>query len=199
MVGDVVSFLRREVATGRVLLINNSGFGSYGPFPEPNLGHHLEMVEVNVSAPVRLTGLLLPLLRERGGAVINVASVVSFQPTPYMATYGATKAFLLNWSLAINEEWRGTGVRALAVCPGPTSTEFHRRAGLMANSVADGLSMSGEEVARQALTALAAQRSLVVTGWTNKFAALAGLLPRRLSTRLAGMVLKRYWLRRTKS
>jgi short-subunit dehydrogenase len=73
---------------------------------------------------VHLTGGCCRCSSARGGAIINVASTAAFQPTPYMATYGATKAFVLHWSLALNEELRGTGVRALAVCPGPTATEF---------------------------------------------------------------------------
>lgn len=200
MAGEVVAYLRREVATGRVLLINNSGFGSYGFFPEPNLGHHVEMLDVNVRAPVHLTGLLLPLLKERGGAVINVASTASFQPTPYMATYGASKAFLLYWSLALNEELRGTKVRTLAVCPGPTATQFFRRAGLQPGGVSEGLSMTGDEVAEQALRALAAGKSQVVTGWTNKVSAFFGGLPSRpLAARVSAFVLKRYWKKRMQS
>lgn len=194
--GEVEAFLRREVPVGRVLLINNSGFGSYGRFPEPNLAHQLEMLDVNVRALVQLTGLLLPLLRERGGVVINVASTASFQPTAFMATYGASKAFVLNWSLALNEEWRGTGVRTLAVCPGATATEFYLRAGLQKGSVSKSLSMECDEVVTMALEALAAGRAQIVTGWKNKISALAGSFPSRpLAARFAAMVLKRFRLK----
>ena len=87
------------------------------------------MIDLNVRAVVQLTGRLLPLLKARGGAIVNVASTAAFQPTPWMATYGATKAFVLNWSLALNQDLRGTGVRVLVVCPGTTETEFFKRAG----------------------------------------------------------------------
>lgn len=194
--GAVNVFLRREVPAGRVLLINNSGFGSYGRFPEPNLAHQLEMLDVNVRALVQLTGRLLPLLRERGGAVINVASTAAFQPTPFMATYGASKAFVLHWSLALNEELRGSGVRTLAVCPGATTTEFHVRAGLRKGSGAESLGMSCEEVVMIALRALAAGRSQVVTGWKNKLAAWAGSLPPKpLAARIAAKVVARFRLK----
>ena len=196
VVGEVEAFLRNEVPAGAVLLINNSGFGAYGRFPEPNLSHQLEMLDVNVRALVQLSGQLLPFLRERGGAIINVASTAAFQPTPFMATYGASKAFVLHWSLALNEELRGTGVRTLAVCPGPTSTEFFHRAGLQKGSVADGLSMSCEEVVTASLRALGAGRSQVVTGWKNKLSACAGsVVPKPLVARVAAKVLARYRLK----
>src|SRR5207244_895627 len=115
--GEVQACLAREAPTGRILLINNSGFGTFGRFPEAELAKQLEMIDVNTRAVVHLTGLLLPLLQARGGAIITICSTMSFQPTPYAATYGATKAFALHWSLALNEELRGSGVRALAVCP----------------------------------------------------------------------------------
>ncbi len=193
---EVESFLRREVPVGRVLLINNSGFGSYGPFPEPNLGHQLEMIDVNIRSLVQLTGLLLPLLRERGGAVINVASTAAFQPTALMATYGASKTFVLHWSLALNEELRGSGVRTLAVCPGATATQFFRRAGLQEGSVADSLSMTCEEVVMISLRALAAGRSQIVTGWKNKLSAFAGSLPPKpFAARVAALVIARLRLK----
>ena len=83
--GEVEALLRREAPAGAVLLINNSGFGAYGRFPEPNLSHQLEMLDVNVRALVQLSGQLLPFLKERGGVIVNVASTAAFQPTPFMA------------------------------------------------------------------------------------------------------------------
>lgn len=192
---EVLKLIARQAKPGRVLLINNSGFGSYGIFPEPNLPHQLGMIDLNIRGLVQLTGCLLPLLRERGGAIINVASTAAFQPTAYMATYGATKAFVLHWSLALNEELRGTGVRTLAVCPGPTATEFFRRAGLKQGSVADSLSMSGEEVVLASLQALGAGRAQVVTGWKNKVTAFfSSKLPKPLAARVASIVLARFRL-----
>jgi short-subunit dehydrogenase len=180
-----------------VLLINNSGFGSYGRFPEPNLQHQLELLDVNIRGLVQLTGELLPALRSRGGAVLNVASTAAFQATPYMATYGASKAFVLHWTLALNEEWKGTGLRALAVCPGPTATEFFRRAGLKPGSVSDALSMPAERVVLGALQALGSRRSVFVPGWKNKLSAAAGSLgSKQLSASIAGRIIGRYRLSR---
>jgi hypothetical protein len=196
VVPAIEGLLAREAAPGRILLVNNSGFGGYGRFPEPGVGHQLEMIDVNVRAPVELTARLLPLLKVRGGVILTVASTAAFQPTPWTATYGATKAFVLNWSLALNEELRGTGVRALAVCPGPTTTEFFRRAGLQQGSVNPRLSQSADEVALASLRAIARGQSLVVTGWKNRLGAMAaGLLPRTWVARVARYVLGRYRLK----
>jgi len=194
---EVETFLAQKVPAGRILLINNSGFGSYGCFPEPNLPHQLEMLDVNIRGLVDLTGRLLPTLKSRGGVIINVASTAAFQPMPFMATYSATKAFVLHWSLALNHELKGTGVSTLAVCPGPTSTQFFRRAGLGERTTVDSLSMSGEDVVMQSLHALAAGKSLVVTGWKNKISAVAGgMSPKRLATWTAAKVVERYLRRR---
>lgn len=196
-VDRVLAWLKLAAPTGRLLLINNSGFGAYGHFPEPGVDHQLEMLDVNIRAVVELTGRLLPELKARGGAVINVASTAAFQPTAYLAAYGASKAFVLHWSLALNEELRDTGVRVLAVCPGPTATEFFRRAGLEEGSVPDALGMTSEAVVRAALAALAAGRAQVVTGWKNWLgAALVTKLPKPWAAWLAAKVLARYRLKR---
>ena len=196
----IEAFLTQAVPTGRVLLINNSGFGAYGRFPEPNLGHQLELIDVNIRALVDLTGRFLPLLKARGGAIINVASTAAFQPTPFMATYGASKAFVLHWSLALNEELRGSGVSALAVCPGPTTTDFSKRAGLQSGSVSPALSMTCEQVVMASLRALAAGRSQVVTGWKNKaMTFVTAKLPKPLVARAAAKALGRYQIKQVRS
>ena len=97
-IAAVVSELRKLMPReGRMLLINNSGFGAYGEFPAPGVDHTLKMIDVNVRAPVELTGRLWDELKARGGQIANVASLAGFQPTPLMTTYAATKSFLLDW------------------------------------------------------------------------------------------------------
>lgn len=195
----VERWLADEVPAGRMLLINNAGFGGYGHFPEPGVGHQGEMIDLNVRAVVDLTGRLLPSLKARGGAVMTVASTAAFQPTAYLSVYGATKAFVLHWSLALDQELRGTGVRALAVCPGPTATEFFRRAGLQPGSVSAALSMTSDAVAEQAIRALGRGRSLVVPGWKNALAArLMAALPKTWSAALAARFLARYRLKQAR-
>jgi short-subunit dehydrogenase len=186
----LVEHLNSVAPRGRVLLINNSGFGAYGKFPEPNLSEQLAMADVNMRAVLHLTGLLLPMLRQRGGAVMNIASTAAFQPTPYLGTYGATKSFLLHWSIALCEELRGSGVRVLAVCPGPTSTGFSQRAGLQPGQLAEGPRMTSEDVVLASYRALAAGKSVVIPGAKNRFlATLAGLVPKPLAARIAARMI----------
>ncbi len=186
----VSGWLEREVPEGRVLLINNSGIGAFGLFPKPNLTHELRMIDLNVRSVVELTGWLLPVLRARGGAVMNIASVVGFQPTALSATYGATKAFVLNWSVALNEELRGTGVHVLAVCPGTTRTDFFREAGVGAG-VAETWAMSSEAVAEESLRALAQGKAVVVPGWRNRVMTFFGArIGKAMAAKLSARVLR---------
>jgi short-subunit dehydrogenase len=126
---------------------------------------------------------------------MTVASTAAFQPTPYAATYGATKAFALHWTLAINEELRGTNVRAIAVCPGPIETDFFNAAGLGKGSVAPSLSMTPDEVVTLAMRALHRGRAQVVTGWKNKaYAFVAAKVSKPLAAKVGGKVLARFRL-----
>ena len=107
------------------LLVNNAGFGTHGRFEKLAADRERDEINVNVGNLVALTHAFLPGMLERGaGGVINVASTASFQPVPYMAVYGATKAFVCSFSEALHEEVRRRGVRVIALCPGPTATEF---------------------------------------------------------------------------
>lgn len=191
-VPQIRSIIESETGTGKVLLINNSGFGSYGAFPMPNPEHHVKMLRLNVEAPLRLTAELLPILKQRGGAIINVASVAGFQPTPYMATYGATKAFLLNWSLALGQDLRESGIQVLAVCPGPTATNFFRAAGFEKAPLSGFKGQTADEVVEESLHALSRGRSLVVNGTKNKLMVFfTELVPKRLQAPIARIVLKK--------
>ena len=112
------------------ILINNAGFGSHGPFHTLSTIEDHKEIMLNVVALVRLTHLFLPRMVEgREGIVINVASTAAFQPTPFMAVYGASKAFVLSFSEALWAEYRSHGIRVLALCPGATETSFSKVAG----------------------------------------------------------------------
>ena len=185
-----------EVGAGEVLLINNSGFGDYGCLQDLDRAKQLRMIDLNIRAVVDLTAHLLPQMLERGGCVVNVASTAGFQPTPYLATYGATKAFVLNWTLALGEDLRGTKVRTLAVCPGPTRSNFFKSAGFETPPMREGTSlapdMTSEEVAELTLKALAQGKSLLVTGWKNKLIAFFGSkFPIIVVTRVGGAILRK--------
>ena len=187
----VLAALDAHAPVGRVLLVNNGGVGGFGRFPAPAGDRQLEIIDVNVRAVVDLTARLLPCLRRRGGAIINVASVLAHVPTPFCATYGASKAFLLNWSVALAEELRGTGVRVLTVSPGTTRTDFFTGSGAATPDAIVRRGMSPDDVARSAFDALAAGKSSVVPGFRNRLTvAAASMLPRVAAARLARIVME---------
>ncbi len=167
---ELLAMMLGRGCSGPVLLVNNSGFGAYGEFPDPNPGHNASMVDLNCRAPVLLTGLLWPEILRRGGQIVNVASLAAYQPTPFLATYAASKAFLLHWSLALDCEGRRHGVRSLAVCPGPTATNFFRRAGF-GEAPVPGYGLTPEQVVRESISAMAKGRAQVVNGFPNKLLA----------------------------
>src|SRR5262245_15925048 len=112
------------------MLINNAGFGSMGDFSKLDLNRELEMLQLNIRALVDLTyRFLLPMRERKRGTIINVASTAGFQAVPYMATYAATKAFVLSFSEALWGENRSHGVRVMALCPGVTASTFLEASG----------------------------------------------------------------------
>lgn len=190
--GEVQAYLAREAPVGRVLLVNNSGSGSFGAFAALPLERELAMIDLNVRGLVQLTGLLLPTLLTRGGAVLNIASTVAYVPAPFAATYGATKAFVLHWTLALDVELRGSGVRAIAVCPGTTATGFFTAAGAAGNPLRSRLTLTSDAVARSALRALARGRGQVVPGfWNSVYTLVAARLPKAVAARAAAGVFAR--------
>ena len=139
-------------------LCNNAGFATAGKFHKLPLERELQEVELNVVAAHHLIGLFLPGMVERGeGAVLNTASVASFQPIPELATYAATKAFVRSFSEAIHEELSRTGVSVTALCPGPTRTEFNAVAGIEDEGTAiniPGLHSEAADVAKAGVEAM---------------------------------------------
>ncbi|WP_418955218.1 SDR family NAD(P)-dependent oxidoreductase [Streptomyces tritici] len=167
------------------LLVNNAGFGTCGRFEEISGARDHDQLMVNVVALVDLTHALLPgMLGRGGGAVVNVASTAGFQPSPYFAVYGAAKAFVLNFGLALREEYRRRGVRVLTVCPGPVETAFFDTIGTRRAAVT-GSFTTPEPVVRAALRALDRDRGYVVPGFGNALA--AHLTPRRPRTLVAAL------------
>jgi uncharacterized protein len=165
------------------MLINNAGFGTHGEFAALDAARERDEVLVNVLAPVMLTRALLPaMIARRSGAIVNVGSTASFQPVPYMAVYGATKAFVLSFSEALAEEVRAYGVRVVALCPGQTDTAFFD--GIDEARV--GRARTTQQVVDTALRALKRGRVVAVDGFANYVLANSvRLAPRRLVTRVA--------------
>ncbi|MDX2375228.1 SDR family oxidoreductase [Microbacterium sp. LRZ72] len=172
-------------------LINNAGFGKRGPFVDEDPGRMAAMIQLNVTALVALTHAFLPQLISAGrGALVNLASVVAYQPTPSMAVYGATKAFVLNFTEAIAYETRGTGLRVLALSPGSTATEFFEIA--EAEEIASRGVQSPAQVVDTALKALDRRSTppSVVSGASNTIATtLSALVPRRVALEASGRML----------
>ena len=180
------------------LLINNAGFGSIGKFVESSLEWEDKMVEVNCKAPLHLTRHFLPLMIERyqeqgsTSSIVNVSSIASFQSVPYMATYAATKAFLTSLTLAIQAEVEKQGIQLLALCPGPTESEFYKVVGLK-KKVELVPSMSAEAVVKQALESLENKKSIRVNGLKNVIMVqLNRLVPRMTSARIGERLLRPY-------
>ncbi len=168
-------------------LVNNAGFGTTGCFDRLPLERELEEIDLNVTALVALTRLLLPPMVSRGkGTIINVASTAAFQPLPYMATYGATKAFVVSFSQALSAELAGTGVSVSAFCPGPVRTEFQQVAGNEHVPVPSFVWMDAATVVANAVAAAKSGRSLYIAGALNFVMAQAAsrLAPRSLVTRV---------------
>lgn len=151
------------------LLVNNAGFGDYGAFSDRPLEKQMSMIQLNVNVLVELTGLFLPAMKSRGeGAIINISSIAGFQPIPRMSVYAATKSFVLNFTEALWAENKDTGVKILAVCPGPTESEFFKAAefpsSLMDKNKSSMKLTSNTVVVADALKALESQQSNIVTG-----------------------------------
>ncbi len=177
-----------EAPAAPEVVVLNAGFGSRGPLWELDRAREAEMVRLNCVAVVDLAAHVLPGMVAAGrGALVVVSSAAAWQPVPYMATYAATKAFELHWVEALAEELRGTGVRALAVCPGPTRTEFTTSAGGATSHPAipfDDVDM----VVRATWRALVAGRRRAPTGVVARGSMLASrLLPRGLVLRAAAL------------
>lgn len=176
---------KRSIEIG--LLINNAGFGSMGDFAELPLNRELEMIDLNIRALVGLTHRYLAGMRERkSGTIINVSSAAGFQPIPFMATYAATKSLVTSFSEAIAEENRPFGIQVLALCPGPTKTNFFDASSFKRVFNAKG-QQTAEQVVETALRALATGRSKVVSGWSNWFVATSvTIVPNSLLTKIVG-------------
>jgi len=161
------------------LLVNNAGFGMVSSVAETDLGRALELIQVNVVGLTELTLLMAKEMAGRGhGGIINIGSIVAFQPVGYMGIYAASKAYVLHFSEALWAEMRGHGVTVTTLCPGTTRTEFFDRSGVPGwaekNRGADVAS-----VVRAGLAAFDAGRQYVVAGWANYLVSLAT----RLATR----------------
>jgi len=172
------------------MLVNNAGFGSMDDFARLDLETELKMVDLNVRSVVELTHrFLVPMRKRKQGTIINVASTAGFQAVPFMATYAATKAFVLSFSEALWEENRRRGIQVMALCPGVTETNFFEASNMDRPPMRT--IQTPEEVVDVALRGLARGKSSVVSGWTNYLMVEAErFVPRSLVIKVAGKALR---------
>jgi len=171
------------------VLVNNAGFATYGRFEQLPLDRQRDEILLNCMAVVEMSHYALPAMVQRQhGAIINVASTAGLQPDPYMAIYGATKAFVLSFSEALWAENLDTGVRVLALCPGSTETAFFEVVNAAEASV--GKRMSAEAVVAIAFKALASNQNYVIAGAMNwLLGQLYRFFPRWLTLKIARKIL----------
>lgn len=162
-------------------LINNAGFGTFGPFADEDLGRLTDEIAVDITAPVSLSHVFLPALTNNGsGFLINVASMAAYAPAPRMAVYAAAKAFVLSFTEALWAELQGTGVIVFALSPGATSTEFNAVVGTE-DATAGAKMRTPADVVTTALKHLERRKPgpSVIDGTTNRIGAAAGRLASR--------------------
>jgi uncharacterized protein len=162
-------------------VVNNAGFGLFGPAASLDRGEQLAMIDLNVRVLTDLSLRFVESLTRHRGGILNVASVAAFMPGPGMAVYYATKAYVLSFGEALHHELRPAGVRVTTLCPGPVETEFQARAGMTEGRIPRILFRSAERVAQEGYDGLMRGRRVVVPGSDNKVAALLPrFVPRRL-------------------
>ncbi len=185
---DVMEDLRRRQHDRIDVLINSAGFTQFGRFAELPEDETIELLQVNIVTLVHLTRLVLPgMLERRRGVVVNLSSNAAFQPGPLMASYYASKAFVLDFSIAVAREVKGSGVTVTALCPGPTATGFQARAEMEDSKLVAGkdLPTPGEVVDWGWALAKAGKPFAVHTTRWKAFALGTRLLPKTVAARIA--------------
>ena len=177
---------RADELGGAGWLVNDAGTLTFGPFSTVDVESSVRVVRLNCESLVALTAAVLPtMLARRRGVVLNIASVAGFMPTPLMAVYGGSKAFVISYSAALAQELRGSGVTVSVVCPGPVKTEIYDVAAPGVERVTAPGEMSAEACASYALAAAERGAGVVVPGLLNKLNVLsAHLAPRALVQRI---------------
>lgn len=151
-------------------VVNNAGFGLSGAAAELNRDEQLAMIDVNVRALTELSLAFIDSLARHRGGILNVASIAAFLPSPGMAVYHASKAYVLSFSEALHHELAGRGIRVTALCPGPVQTEFQARSGMTLPGSSKLLELPARRVAQLGYDGLMRGRRVVVAGAGNRIA-----------------------------
>ncbi len=173
---EVVEKIRQQGPV--TILINNAGFGTNGPFMDADFELQQKMVDLHISATLRLTRAVIPYMKEAGGgSIVNVSSLGSFFPMKDIAVYVASKAFLNTFSEAIQKEVSGDNIRIQCLCPGFTHTDFHGRdefTNFDKNSIPADMWQSTADVVAESLQALDAGEPVVFIPGEHNRAMVAG-------------------------
>lgn len=174
-------------------LVNNAGFGDYGKFADSNIERQYDMIELNIGALTLLTRLFVPgMIKNKFGRVMNLSSVAAYQSLPRMSVYAATKAYVLSFSVTINTELMGTGVRVSALCPGYTASNFQEAANLKTPPMLMKLLPSAKQVATYGYKVMTKGKPIAVHGIGNKlFTILMNITPKPLTAFIAGLIMAR--------
>jgi hypothetical protein len=165
----------KSLSVPLAVLINNAGYGLWGRFEELDLTAQLNMLKLNMDTVVELTYYLLPLLKEQPQSyILNVSSTAAYQAVPTLSLYSASKSFILSFSRALRYELKSTSVSVSCICPGPTDTEFTKRAGMDALAdLAEKFNMSPRLVAEAGIKGLFKKKAEIIPGFLNRLTSFA--------------------------
>lgn len=168
------------------ILVNNAGIGTFGDFNDIEWKKDEELIDINIKALTQLTKYFLPKILEcKNGGILNVASTAAFCSGPRMAAYYASKAYVLNLTEAIYEEYKDNGIKISCLCPGPVKTSFQGKAGIKKSEAAKKYLMDAEEVAKICYKDFNRGRLIIIPGMKNKLLVIGNkLLPRNISRKI---------------
>lgn len=168
------------------ILINNAGIGTFGDFNDIEWSKEEALIDINIKALTQLTKYFLPkIIDYKNGGVLNVASTAAFCSGPRMAAYYASKAYVLNLTEAIYEEYKGNGINISCLCPGPVKTSFQGKAGIKKSESAKKYLMDAEEVAKVCYKDFNKGKLIIIPGMKNKLLVMGKkLLPRSISRKI---------------
>ena len=168
------------------ILINNAGIGTFGDFNDIEWSKEEALIDINIKALTQLTKYFLPKILEcKNGGILNVASTAAFCSGPRMAAYYASKAYVLNLTEAIYEEYKDNGIKISCLCPGPVKTSFQGKAGIKKSEAAKKYLMDAEEVAKICYKDFNRGRLIIIPGMKNKLLVIGNkLLPRNISRKI---------------
>lgn len=168
------------------ILINNAGIGTFGDFNNIEWKSEEALIDINIKALTKLTKYFLPkVVKEKEGGILNVASTAAFCSGHRMATYYASKAYVLNLTEAIYEEYKAAGIKISCLCPGPVKTSFQDKAGIKKSKSAKKYLMDVEEVAKICYKDFYKRKVIIIPGFKNKLLVMGNkLLPRSISRKI---------------